>query len=209
MTEYWIKVVSESKETDNKIGSALNACYDAHIWTLDTLKHIWERDLEIPRSSELGPELTRYILSSQARKDFYKGTARFSLNRAVEKASNEFRQKLQVVEGEVQYPDNPPKLPYLELEIPTRKIWNKYINSYGRISTHYGYLYLEDDWVDVVKQQVADIGIKEISYFTYFIYSTTIRQDEIGWSIHFHLHPPTSSLGKKAARKAKGNANKA
>lgn len=208
---FWIMVSLESEEMGAKIRRALNMSYGVHLWAMKRIKEKWAKTLEVPRFSELSPELTQYI-SEYTDRNSEVPAQRYALNLAVHKAVSRFHQEVRVVgegitedgtERTVHLPKDEPRGPYVQLDIQARSIWRKYIEQYGQVSTAYGMVFLEGDWREVLEQQAEYLGVS-MQLLPYLWHSATIVEGSYkgeDWQIRFNFHHPKSSTGKKKIRR--------
>lgn len=203
--EFWIHVEPESDEMGILLDTALDICHEIYLWSLDIITELWINNKQIPRTGNISKKLTEKI----KRNNRYRKVQRYTLNRVVESAIKQFNKELVIEDsGRVVFPTPIKRDDYAEFLIPARGIWKKYLEDYSRISTAYGMLFMEGEWIDTMKQQAKFEKIT-MDYFPYLWHNVSIQKTENEWKIHFNLHKIGSHQGKIAERKAKRESFKA
>lgn len=195
---YWVGITVESEEMAERLYKALGACNIVHEWTMTEMRNRWNACMV--KSSELAPDMTQYI----ERLGIKEVAQRFSFLSTLSRAVSRFHQELEIEmtaeEGErtvkIVFPLPAPPFPYRVLDIQNRTVWRKYMESHGRISTHYGSLFLEGEWIKKLSDQSSELNILS-STVPFLIYSVSLRQQGEEWQAHFNFHKAQSQQGKK------------
>jgi hypothetical protein len=197
--QFWIDVEPESDEMDIKLSTALDICYEIYLWTLDTVAEIWINEKQVPRVGNLSKQLTQKIRDNAR----YREVQRYTLNKVIEAGITQFNQELGIEDdGRVVFPTPIKRDDYQTFTIPARGIWKKYLEDFSRISTAYGLLFVQGEWIEVLKNQAKNKKIS-MDYMPYLWHSVTIKKQGGMWQIHFNLHEVESHRGKVAQKKMK------
>jgi hypothetical protein len=170
MSDYWIPI-SISDYSREGIEKTLDDCHKIKLWALQVLEEQLQETGKTPAIGELKLNLTRFAY----RKDIKKTTPRFTQERAAEQALAEFR----IGKNTLQEPTR-------DFDIEARKIWIKYLERYGGISTVYGMLMLEGEWRMALVQQALDNKLTPSELYKAWR-SVTLRQEGDRYKIRFNL----------------------
>lgn len=186
---------------EDKLRKAIAACKVAHEWAMMELRDQWSADRRYQvKTADLVPGMTRYLSSMLMKEDAQRFSLVAALNRAVACFYQGIRVEMSGGEGErsakVHFPLPAQPEEYRMVDIQSRAIWKRYLEEHGRISTNYGSIFFEDEWVKALEGQALSIGIS-FSVIPYLIYSVSIRKKEEQWQAHFNFHHNTSQQGKK------------
>lgn len=200
---YWVEVSLESEEMGDTVLEAMMECENMRLWAMQEMTKNWSVTEGSPTTSELAVHMTRYIQEHNVQL-----AQRYSLLSALNSAVTEFNRQVRVLGTDqgglvhlVRFPTLEPNS-VLEIVIQARFIWRKYMAEYGRISTVYGSIFLEGDWMVILEDQMRDMQVSA-EVFPYLIYSATLRNDNGEWLLCFNAHSPTSKVGRERVRDRK------
>jgi hypothetical protein len=222
---YWLTISCESREMEARCLEAIAGCWMVHLWTLERLQECWQRTMQIPRSSELGPLLTNYLNKSEDMES-YNEVKRYAFDVTVEKTISYFMRTLHVEqvniwedadtgigkipekvgeETRVIFPEPIAADRWNQFYIRSRKTWQTYMPVQGRLSTAYGTFYLENnpqlekDWSSELEWIAEQLGVAP-RYLPVLAHSITVAHFEDNpreWRAKFNFHKPGSSFGKQ------------
>lgn len=182
MNDYWIPISLYSENSAEKIENAITAAYCVHQWTLNRLSEEYQQHKFTPNIPEYKQSLTEY--SKQER--LYRGAQRFTLDQAMLKTMRWFRDTDKYTGWDIPFPPKPiPAEEYTDIDINTRKIWRKYLEEFGQISTIFGMLTLEGQWGKVMIAQAKKLKISPASLPDRW-HSLTIQRSNGGYKIQFN-----------------------
>lgn len=202
---YWVDASLESEEMEEQVWTAIQQCENVRMWALHEMTQRWTAALGSPKVSELVPAMTKFV-----RQEGY-DIQRYTLLAALNTAVTDFNREVQVLGTDqggmvhlVKFPNFQPNLEHFELVFQARSIWHKYMSEYGRISTVYGSIFLEGDWISTLQLQARSLGVSD-EVFPFLVYSASLRGAMGGgaWAVRFNLHSPKSQIGKKKVRQKK------
>lgn len=195
-TKHWIPFIPVASDAEEKIKQTLDACYAIHVWTANNLKERFLETLAVPPDHEIRINLTRFIAES----DLKQAAQRYSLDRAAEQTARRFRQKVRFIQdNQIEFPLTIPQDEYCEITIAPRKVWQRYLEFYGSVSTTFGMLVLEDTLNRVLQIQAAEMRVGS-AYLPYLWHSATIRIAH-RYQLRFNFHHPQSVQGRKGKKK--------
>lgn len=194
--KYWIKIEADEDVID-KMETTLIHCQKISNWAIEAFKDFWLREKRLPYANGISKNVSDYI----SRNKVY-STQRFTMNKTVDQALKECRSYLITVGDQVEL--QIPALPVInEFKIAPRKIWIKYMEDSGYISTYYGRLYLTGEWLGVIGNQLSD---HRISYglLPYLWHSVSIKREgsgeDVEWLMRINFHNTNSYQGKRARK---------
>lgn len=199
---YWVSVTLGDDDMSSRLWTAMSECERIRQWTVEQMKKRWDPTEGSPKAGELVPHMTALVRSEGLT------SQRFSLVSALYKAVSDFNQGIETEKirsdrevVKVHFPTQSNQK--YQLHIESRAVWAKYINLYSRLSTHYGTLYLEEGWEDVLTEQAHSLGVgTEVLPFLW--HSIVLRpKNSSEWEIQFNLHNPRSKTGRQKMRKAR------
>lgn len=196
-SEYWVSVTTESEESEDKMRQAVSACGLVHKWTMEQVKKEWLLcpDYRV-KTSDLMPGMTTFLKTTEV----LEMAQRFSYLTTVSRAIVRFYREMKVYKigstgAEILFPNLGPPNSYQLLDIQARTVWLSYMRDYGRISTHYGSLFLEEGWQKILGEHAETFSVSPNAY-PHLIYSATVKESLTGWRVYFNLHLPHSKQGK-------------
>jgi hypothetical protein len=193
--EFWIDTRLESAEMEGKLIHALNTCYLIHVWGMKWLKEHWVKNMVVLHHNELMPKLRLFLREN----GYGEGVMGHSMETTLHRTINEFLLQLQPtmpIEDTVtiHLPSSVPKGAFTEIDIRSRKIWRKYLEEEGKLSSGYGTFYLEGEWVSTIRAQALDMRVG-IDLLPHLWKSLTIREPvQTGqpWQVRFNFSDATS-----------------
>lgn len=155
--EYWIPISLTSNDSRNRIKKAIKACHTVDTWTILRLQEQYIQRLKTPTNIEIQRDLTKFIREE----GLLENAQRYSLNCAAVLAAEQFREQSKwKIDDQTMFPTPVPEESFTAIEIESRKIWKRYLELYGQLSTVYGPLLLEGDWKETLRQQAEDNKVR-------------------------------------------------
>lgn len=189
--DFWIPVSFGNPEiTVDRLEKALAALQQAHNWSIQYLNGYWLDNLATPAYVDFRHDFRKYVY----REKLLRHTQNYSLNRMSEKSVSYFLSKIAL--------DDENKAVLVDadeidsIQIKSRRIWRKYlIKGYG-LTTHYGNIFPEAKWKEIIREQMDGTPIDLIP----FLWHSVVVKQEGDWSIRFNFHKQDSKAGEKAKK---------
>lgn len=194
---FWIPITL-GDQTEEKIQTAIAACHQVHVFTVQTLNDYFFDHAEMYFYGNFRRELNLYVL----RENLSRQAQRYSLTRASEKTFPYFNAHKKF-EGDKFVAVKPlTRKDYNEIQLQSRQVWRKYMALDSLITTAYGTVFLDESWVEVVQAQCRQREI-EFEIVPFLMHSATISLSSEEQRIQFHLHDPHTKFGKLARKEMK------
>lgn len=213
---HWITITMESEEAEQKVRDALDSCKSVHEWAMMKLREKWTYSSAMKvGANDMVHAMTEFIWEKGIRPQ----AQRYSFVTALAQAVSRFNKEVTVQIGErkegvmnngetlmqtearIFFPE--PAMPeeYRVIDVQSRSIWRRYMTNYDRISTYYGLMFLEGEWRKTLSDQACEQGISP-DLIPFLIYSVSVRENGLGWQLHFNLHSSDSANGKKRTKQS-------
>lgn len=191
---FWIPARFEDEQIGWRVTNGINACYRVHSYTVEELNNYFIFHLESYRYHLYRRELG-ILIKNEKLTQF---APRYSLVRAAERTFPYWNEHKKFRRNQFVPVEPIARDEYNDIQFESRKIWRKYLALNNLITTSYGTLYLDGQWVDTAKRQAEEMEIA-FSAVPFLMHSVTLRDGRDGtWLLHFNLHSPDSKFGKLA-----------
>lgn len=202
---HWIPISFSDAATPQALEAAINACHRVHIFTVETLNNYFIDHAEMYPYYNFRRELNLFLRDEMPFTHGYEllqAAQRYSLVRAAEKTFPYFNENKKIKRNKF-VPVEPIHWDaYNEIQIEARKVWRKYLALDSLITTTYGSIFLEGDWVEVLTEQAAEQGaVFEMTPF--LMHSVTVFFSGEETRLRFNLHHVDTKFGKSAKREMK------
>lgn len=182
MSEHWIPVLFTADDTAKRIDRAINIAYQVHLWTLERLSKNYRQHVFVVDAVDFKKNLTQY--SKQEK--LYRSAQRYTLDQAMLRTIAWWKEEEKYRSWKESFPPEALKADeYSGINIRCRKIWKKYLEEYGQISTVFGMLTLEEGWEKILHQQAKEMKIAPAELPSHWR-SLTIRKEDGGYKIKFN-----------------------
>lgn len=217
-TERWIKVSLESLEMGRKLRSAVAQSYLMHQWAMNLLREHWLSHMIVLTVNELQPMMTFWMREQ----GMDVAVQRYGMDIALSRTVLHFNDGLRPVsvvgdrmQGEsavILLPQEVAEKEWKKIDIQARQVWKRYLEDYGRLTTHYGTLFLEGDWPAEMRGYSDDLGVR-LEILPHLWNSVTLQEgaeledsveeDKDLWLMRFNFFKPDSYAAKKRTKKGK------
>lgn len=216
--ERWIEISLDSYEMGRKLRDGIALSYKMHQWAMDVLRRHWIEKMQVLTVNEMQPMMT-YWLRENGEEAVLQ---RFSLDIALSRTILYFNNNLQAVSVEegshnsqdivvqVSLPNDVVCADWNKIDIQARQVWKRYLEDHGRLTTHYGTVFLEGDWTDQMRGYAKDLGVT-LDILPHIWNSITLREivlpkqseGEEMWLMRFNFFSPNSVAAKKRTKKGR------
>lgn len=217
--ERWIQVSLEGPEMGRKLRNALSISYRLHNWAIGLLREHWLESMQVLTVNEMQPMMTYWMREQGIGEQVQRYSLDVALSRTILYFNNELRVVVSGVAGiadglavAVSLPEPVAEKDWNKVDIQSRTVWRRYLEDYGRLTSHFGTIFLEGDWPAEIRGYAKDLGVKteilphlwnSVTLKEGTILDDSVDEDMELWLMRFNFFKPESVAAKKRTKKGR------